>query len=66
VSSDNAVVFIADRENYKVRKLTLHSRVVTTLAGDGTANVLDGMGVAAQFNLQTGVRTPSALKTLSA
>lgn len=65
MSSDNAVVFIADRENHKVRKLSLYSSVVTTLAGDGTAGVLDGMGVAAQFNLQSGVRMLSPWNTPS-
>ena len=42
----------------QVRKLMLFDGRVSTLAGDGTAAVLDGLGVAAQFNLQTAVRAP--------
>ena len=47
-------VYIADTGNNRIRKIT-PDRVVTTLAGNGTAGYGDGMGTAARFSAPQGM-----------
>lgn len=47
-------VYVADRNNHKIRKIT-SAGVVTTLAGSGASGTTDGTGAAASFNLPIGV-----------
>ncbi|MES2678394.1 MAG: T9SS type A sorting domain-containing protein [Bacteroidota bacterium] len=47
-------VYVADRNNHKIRKIT-SAGAVTTLAGSGTAGGTDGTGAAASFNIPIGV-----------
>lgn len=47
-------VYIADRYNHKIRKIT-SAGVVTTLAGSGSSGYMDGTGTAAQFNSPSSV-----------
>jgi len=47
-------VYVGDSNNEVVRKIT-PGGVVTTLAGDGTANYKDGTGTSAEFNTPSGV-----------
>ncbi|MCF6213630.1 MAG: SMP-30/gluconolactonase/LRE family protein [Flavobacteriaceae bacterium] len=47
-------LYIADKNNHKIRKIT-PSGVVTTFAGSGTSGFADGTGTAAQFMGPTGV-----------
>lgn len=47
-------VYVADRNNHKIRKITSLG-VVSTLAGSGTAGGTDGTGAAASFNIPIGV-----------
>ena len=42
-------VFVADRQNYRIRKIT-PAGVVTTFAGNGNSDPLDGTGVLAEFD----------------
>jgi len=50
-------VYVADRENHRIRKITANG-VVSTIAGNGTSGFADG--AAAQFNGPRGVAVDSA------
>jgi hypothetical protein len=52
-------VFIADKNNYKIRKINPDG-VVTTLAGSGSQGSDDGTSTAASFNQPFGVATDAA------
>jgi sugar lactone lactonase YvrE len=47
-------VYVSDSGNNNIRMIT-PAGVVTTIAGDGTANYTDGLGTAAEFNYPTGL-----------
>ncbi|HWQ31994.1 MAG TPA: BACON domain-containing carbohydrate-binding protein [Blastocatellia bacterium] len=54
-------LYIADAGNHRIRKLTLSSGVITTIAGSGYGFGGDGgAAVAAQFNFPTGVAIDGA------
>ena len=52
-------VFVSDKENNRVRKIT-PGGMVSTLAGSGTKGKADGNGVAASFNYLSGITTDAA------
>jgi sugar lactone lactonase YvrE len=51
----NGDVYVADRDNHRIRKVVAATGVVTTLAGSGTIGFADGPGTAARFNYPSGV-----------
>ncbi len=52
-------IYVADRDNHLIRRIT-SSGVVTTFAGlAGVAGSIDGIGVAARFNAPTGLAADS-------
>ena len=52
-------VYVADRANQRIRKITPGS-TVSTLAGNGTIGFVNGLGTSASFNDPTGVATDAA------
>jgi sugar lactone lactonase YvrE len=50
----NGFVYVGDQSNHKIRKIAPDG-TTTTLAGDGDAGYLDGMGSTAQFSAPGGV-----------
>jgi DNA-binding beta-propeller fold protein YncE len=51
-------VYVADQGNNKIRKITAQG-VVTTIAGNGTAGLLDGKFTASEFNQPAGIAIDS-------
>lgn len=52
-------VYVADRANHAIRKIT-PAGVVTTLAGNGSAGATDGAGPAARFSAPQGIAVDAA------
>jgi len=52
---ENVYIFVADSGNHRIRKIELDGRMVTTLAGSGSAGDANAMGTSASFNSPTGV-----------
>jgi len=46
----DSVIYFADGFNHAVRKVSLQTNLVTTIAGNGTPGLQDGIGAAARFN----------------
>lgn len=50
----NGNLYVTDGDNNKIRKIT-SAAVVTTIAGSGTANLSDNIGLLASFNMPLGI-----------
>ena len=58
ITSDGTNLYVADYENFLIRKIVIATREVTTLAGTALATgTTDGTGAAARFNQPSGVTT---------
>ena len=55
IMPDGLTALVADRDNHRVRSIVLATGATTTLAGSGSAGSSDGTGVAASFNMPTGI-----------
>lgn len=53
-AADDGTLYVSDRSNYRIRKIT-SAGVVTTLAGLGIRGSDDGMGIAATFEFPTAI-----------
>jgi len=60
VATDGTNLYVADTYNYKIRKVVIASRAVTTLAGSGAYGVQDGNGRDARFRSPSGIVTAGA------
>ena len=57
ITSDGTNLYVADRDNHKIRKIVISTGVVTTLAGLGSTGSTDGAGTAAKFNTPNRITT---------
>lgn len=55
MATDGTDIFIADKMNHKIRKLTLSTGAVTTLAGTGSVGSANGSGGTSTFSYPTSV-----------
>ncbi len=56
ITTDGYNLYIADRDNHKIRKVVIATGATTTLAGSGQGN-FDATGTSAQFDTPRGVTT---------
>ena len=56
----NGNLYVADQNNYEIRKIVIATGVVTTLAGSTTFGHADGTGAAASFFFPCGVATDAS------
>jgi sugar lactone lactonase YvrE len=58
ITMDGTNLYVADSENYTIRKIVIATSQVTTLAGTaGVSGSRDGTGAAAKFNYPAGITT---------
>jgi hypothetical protein len=57
ITTDGANLYVSDHYNNRVRKIVIATGEVSTLAGDGQAASVDGLGEAASFTNPTGITT---------
>ena len=55
ITTDGTNLYVADYGNKKIRQIVIATGVVTTFAGSGVAGAVDGTGIAASFNMPTGI-----------
>jgi sugar lactone lactonase YvrE len=55
ISPDGSFLYVADKENHKIRKINLTTNAVSTFAGTGTAGGTDAPGQFAKFRRPSGI-----------
>lgn len=51
----HGVVYVADTDNHRVRRVDPTAKVVSTIAGDGVQGFTNGLGTSARFSFPTGI-----------
>jgi hypothetical protein len=51
----SGIIYVADKNNHRIRAISTTTGAVTTLAGSGAASYAEGTGASAQFNYPTGI-----------
>lgn len=57
ITTDGTNLYVADSKNNVIRQINIISKAVTTIAGSGTAALLNGIGTGASFNSPFGITT---------
>ena len=58
ITTDGTNLYVADTNNYTIRKIVISTGVVTTIAGSaGSSGSTDGTGTSARFNSSEGITT---------
>jgi hypothetical protein len=57
ITTDGVNLYVADTSNYRIRTIVISSGVVSTLAGSGNYESVDGTGTGASFYNPTGIAT---------
>lgn len=61
ITTDGTNLYVSDNWlNNRIRKIVIATGVVSTIAGNGTATAVDGIGTAATFNRPWGITTDGA------
>lgn len=55
ISPDNLYLYVADYSGHRIRRITVSTKAVTTIAGNGLNGFLDSTGTAAQFSYPSGI-----------
>lgn len=55
ITTDGTNLFVSDAGNHKIRKITISSAAVSTLAGTGSTGSADNTGILASFNFPNGL-----------
>lgn len=56
LSDDGKTLYVADRDNHRIRAIDLSTNAVTTIAGAGSAGYREGIGTAAYFSFPRGMK----------
>ena len=57
ITTDGSNLYVADRNNNKIRQIGIDNRSVTTLAGSGSGGKKDATGTEATFRQPVGITT---------